>query len=324
MTIKVFIQWTRAGRIYGTDNQTADVASAQSEAAPDFGGVAGEALIEPVGGAITVLAGANPTVTEETGRRIDSGEKVSLQVVAGDKIAFMQSAVQSVTGVGDASAALQTDLNTAIGTSASAAAGDAGGATIAGYLRKVRDQLASVINATVGGFKSYTPTGLLTGSVVLQRVADANAYAVGDLVGGNVTPGNAANYASIANLGRGAGEGTCLRRIRLRSDAVARQGASFMVHVFRGAPTLTVGDNGVFNNAGLLATDIAKHVGEFQIALDRGGTDGAKGIGVPAVGSEVIVIPDDGSTLFYALETQTAFTPVSGESFTITAECARP
>lgn len=166
----------------------------------------------------------------------------------------------------------------------------------------------------------YSPGGFLTVSAGFTRPADTTAYTIGDLVANSTS---AAVPLQISGASRFVGEAIRLERCRMKVSNTTLTNASFRVYVFRGDPTLTVQDNAQFNNSSVLACAIARLVGHFDVTLDTTGSDGAKGIGVPATGSGVTLAPDDGSTLFILVEARAAYTPTSAETFTITFEGVR-
>lgn len=57
--------------------------------------------------------------------------------------------------------------------------------------------------------------------------------------------------------------------------------------------------------------------------MDRVFTDGSIGIGLPIVGSEVMYKLSSGTTLYALVEARAAYTPVSGETYTIYVDTYR-
>ena len=53
------------------------------------------------------------------------------------------------------------------------------------------------------------------------------------------------------------------------------------------------------------------------------GSDGSIGIGVSEAGSDCIVIPNTGTTLYGLIEAQGPYTPASGETITVELEAYR-
>ena len=169
----------------------------------------------------------------------------------------------------------------------------------------------------------YTPDGFFSlAGVAFNRPADTTAYAAGDLVANSTTSGSVAPIA-FANAVRSAGQACRIERMRLRKSGTSLTNASFRVYLFRTSPTVSVGDNGVFNSSGTLAiSDIADLIDYFDITMNRSATVGARGLGVPSTGSGVNITPTSGTTLYALIEATAAYTPVSGETFTATLEGA--
>lgn len=152
------------------------------------------------------------------------------------------------------------------------------------------------------------------------RPADTTAYAAGDLVANSTTAGSVIPL-SFTNAVRTAGDCLRIERVRVEKSGTSLTNASFRLHLFEDSPTPTVGDNGVYNNAGALATNnILNHAGTFPVTMQWSGSDGAMGIGVPTTGSGVTASPTSGTTLFGLLEVTGAYTPVSGEIFYVVLE----
>ena len=157
-------------------------------------------------------------------------------------------------------------------------------------------------------------------AATLTRPAGTLSYASGQLVA------NSATAASVTPLsltaGRRNGGTGMVRRLRLASSATAAVGAAFRVHLFRGAPTSTVGDGGAF--AGAVNGLSSIHLGYADLTLDMAFSDGAKGIAGPGAGSEIVFDCAAGSTSLYALiEARGAYTATAGEVFTLALELLR-
>lgn len=152
------------------------------------------------------------------------------------------------------------------------------------------------------------------------RPANTTAYAIGQLVANSTTAGSMAPLALAC--ARKAGGTGLVRRVRVSSSNPATVGASLRVHLFKTPPTSTVGDGGAF--AGAVNGVTAVHLGACDVVLDRGFSDGAKGIGAPGVGSDILFDTAAGSANLYALiEARSAYTPLSGETLTVAAEVLR-
>ncbi len=170
-----------------------------------------------------------------------------------------------------------------------------------------------------------TPDGFFTRSSSFARPANTTAYAVGDRVA-NAT--SSAAVLEFTHVAREAGEAVRIERLRLRKTGPVLTNAQFRVHLFRTLPTVNVNDNGVFNNANVLAiADIAGYVGAFDVTMDLAAAIGARGVGVPLVGGgitcEAAGVDDHETSLWAVIEARAAYAPASGETFTLTIEAAR-
>lgn len=151
-------------------------------------------------------------------------------------------------------------------------------------------------------------------TATFTRPADTNAYASGDLVANSTTAGSVTPMTLA--IGRGDSNAAAtgmIRRLRLRKSGTSITNASFRVHLYRTSSiTCANGDNGAFST-----NQAANYVGRFDVTMDQAFTDGASGNGIPAVGSEV----NFASATYYALiEARGAYTPASGETFTVELE----
>jgi hypothetical protein len=156
------------------------------------------------------------------------------------------------------------------------------------------------------------------------RPADTTTYASGDLVANNTTAGSVVPL-TFTTVTRSAGDSVRIERARINTSNALLTNASFRLHLFETTPVPTVGDNGVFNNAGVLATTgIDGYLGNFSITLSNSGTTGSSGRGVPDVGSAIIATPATGTSIFGLLEVTAAYVPVSAATFTVSLEGFRP
>lgn len=143
------------------------------------------------------------------------------------------------------------------------------------------------------------------------RPADTTAYASGDLVANSTTAGSVVPVLLIPPSASGGPR--LLRRIKFAKSGTDLTGASFRIHVYSVLPTISNGDNGAW-----LTSGVAGAVGAMDVTVDRAFTDGAYGIALPILGTEFTI---DASLPTYALvEARGAYTPVSGEIFSIDAE----
>jgi len=181
--------------------------------------------------------------------------------------------------------------------------------------------LAAVQGATPAGENHLGEVGGNTAIVgnSIMRPANSTPYALGQLVAnstiaGSVTPIN------IAAARKNAGTGRVLRA-RLSKTTTSLTNASFRVHLFKTAPTTTSGDGAAFSGVAGVA---AIHLGYVDITMDVAFSDGAKGVGAPAVGSCISFDAPSGTTNISALiEARAAYTPGSAETFTLALEVDR-
>jgi hypothetical protein len=141
----------------------------------------------------------------------------------------------------------------------------------------------------------------------------------GDLVANSTTAGSVTPLAfTVARQNGGTG---AIRRARLSTNKTGLAGTeAFRLHLFKTSPTPVNGDNGAFSVNGIAAI----HIGIFDFTLDRVFSDGAKGIAAPAVGGEIIFDAAAGSQqVFGLIEARGAYTPASGETFTVALETLR-
>ena len=172
---------------------------------------------------------------------------------------------------------------------------------------------------------SYSPGGFFTATASFTRPADTTAYATGDRVADLTASATVLEFSSMA---RATGEAVRIERARIRKSGATLTNASFRLHLFRTLPTVSVGDNGVFNASNVLAlSDVAGYVGSIDIAMDKAAAVGARGVGVPSVGSgitcEAAGAAGHETSLWAVVEALAAYVPASGETFTVTLEAAR-
>jgi hypothetical protein len=170
----------------------------------------------------------------------------------------------------------------------------------------------------------YLPSGTVGGSSFV-RPANTTAYASGQLVANSTTAGSVVPVtAALARQNAGSG---LITGVRLSKTSNGITGASFRVHFFKSLPTVTVGDGGVLATAynGIAAIEI----GYADVTMDMAYSDGAKGFAGGLKNSDgtfrqAFFDTNAGTNALYALvEARGAYTPVSGETFTVAVEAAR-
>src|SRR3989304_4467210 len=91
------------------------------------------------------------------------------------------------------------------------------------------------------------------------RPADTIAYTIGDLVANSVTPGSVVPLSFAVPASRG-GTGFTLSHVKMRKPLVSATLATFTLHLFSRAQTLTVGDNTAF-----IAPTFADYLGSVPV-----------------------------------------------------------
>lgn len=150
-------------------------------------------------------------------------------------------------------------------------------------------------------------------AATFNRPADTTAYASGDLVANSTTAGSVTVMSlTVARVAAGSG---MIRRARVRKTGTSITNAAFRLHLYNASPTVSNGDNGAF-----LTTLAASYMGKLDVTMDQAFTDGASGNGVPSVGSEINFALTSGQVIYGLLEARGAYTPASGETFTVELE----
>lgn len=147
------------------------------------------------------------------------------------------------------------------------------------------------------------------------RPADTTAYASGDLIANSTTAGSVVplSWAVTANV-----HGPVyVRRAAITKTTNVTANASFRVHLYVNSPTVTNGDNGVW-----LST-LSGYMGSFDVTVGKAFSDpGAFGVGGLATGegNEIAIPATKDMTIYGLLEARAAYSPGSGEIFTVNLE----
>ena len=166
----------------------------------------------------------------------------------------------------------------------------------------------------------YNPSqseALVTVSSNFVRPANTTAYVAGYLVANSTTAGSVVPLSfGITPQG---GNGFQVQRVRISKTNTSLTNASFRVHLFEGLPTVTVGDGAAFNASGVLSTSGAiSYLGAAAITMGVSGIDGASG--QLALAAPIITDPSGSSNIYALVEALAAYTPASGETFTVVIE----
>lgn len=177
---------------------------------------------------------------------------------------------------------------------------------------EIRDSLneRSVQVATDNSLRVVAGGYTVNPEATFTRPADTTAYSTGDLVANSTTAGSV--VAMVLPAARVPAGSFMIRRIRLRKSGTSLTSASFRVHLWTTAPTVANGDNGVFSASGA-----ANYIGAADVILTQAFTDGAVGFATPSVGSELARKLSSGTDVFALVEARAAYTPVSGEIFSL-------
>lgn len=148
-------------------------------------------------------------------------------------------------------------------------------------------------------------------SANFSRPADTTAYASGDLVAQSTTAGDcdAMEFALAADRGGH----VHIHRVRLIKSGVSTTNAAFRVHFFTSAPTFSNGDNGAF-----VCNNPSDYLGSIDVTIGLAFASDAVGWGGAL--TDALSIAEDlgvGATIYAAIEARGAYTPESGETFTL-------
>ena len=151
-------------------------------------------------------------------------------------------------------------------------------------------------------------------TATFTRPADTNVYASGDLVSNNTVAG------SVVPLSFPVGKPVFpIRRVKIKKSGTVVTSAQFRLHLYTSSPTSANGDNGVWS------TTESGYLGFVDVTIDKAFSDGAAGHGAPSLGQEINAnvngIAQTGAfTIYGLLEARAAYTPTSGEIFTVSLE----
>lgn len=204
-----------------------------------------------------------------------------------------------------------SNANTARGTIADGAwSGTGDGSVIA--IDKANYGKLEAIRALLAAPLAITTSGTVNVSANFNRPADTTGYAVGDLVANSTSAGSVVPL-SLAAARIAAGSGS-IRRGRLKKSGTSLTNATFRMHLYGASPTPANGDNSAFS------TGESTYLGSIDIIMDRAFSDGCKGVGVPGQGADINFKLASGTTVYVLIEATSAYTPVSGETFTVELE----
>lgn len=151
-------------------------------------------------------------------------------------------------------------------------------------------------------------------SASFTRPANTTAYAAGTLVANSTTLASVVPLVlPVARLTSGTG---IIPRVALVKNNNSLTNASFRVHLYQFMPTSSAADGGAY-----MTDQALTELDYFDLTMQRAYADGARGWGAPSVGTSAIFDASAGSCNLYALvEARAAYTPASGEVFTVIVE----
>ena len=151
-------------------------------------------------------------------------------------------------------------------------------------------------------------------SASFARPGNTTAYASGNLVANSTTAGSVVPLAFT--LGNSFGPGSFrMTRARIAKTGTSAANANFRLHLYQSSPVSTNGDGGAW-----LTTKASDWLGNIDVTSMLAFSDGCCGTGSAAAGSEMFLKLASGSTVYGLLEAKAAYTPVSGEVFTVILE----
>lgn len=193
---------------------------------------------------------------------------------------------------------------------------------------------ASIVSTATQGTKTspsataassvQTDDALNSPAVATTRPATTPTGAAGNLIANNATAGSVVPY-TFTSFVRAAGDCNLMPRVILHKSSNSLTNATFAIYWFDAAPTPSVGDGAVFDNAGVLATAGMLHYrGVMTVTMDKSGSDGAAGESLPIHGQGILGCPSSGTTEYALLAEVQPYTVVTGETFTIQPEGFKP
>lgn len=194
---------------------------------------------------------------------------------------------------------------------------DASGTTVTRKMLSAVGQDTMTNSPSMAIASDQTPisvTPLITNpSSVLTRPANTTAYSAADLIANNTTAGSIT--VPSVTIARTSGGNAKLNRLRLLTNKTSGMGSiNIAVELWSAAPTFTNGDNGAY----AVATGAANYLGSTQFSFTQV-ADGAYAT-APIVDGPLAIDLASGTDIYWTAQTLSAFTPASGQTFTLIAE----
>lgn len=145
--------------------------------------------------------------------------------------------------------------------------------------------------------------------------AGTTAYASGQLIANSATAGSVApmTFTVCRDI---TGTTGMIRRGRVKTADTGFAGVTVRLHLYKSSPTVANGDHAAWSSTE------ADWIGDIDVILDHAFTDPLeKGVGVPAVGSEINYDCNAGVQVIYGLlEARSAVTPQGAKAFSVVVE----
>ena len=292
------------------------------------------------GGAITASDGAITTIgtTTDAAWSAGGGSLVALgkAFIGAIKGKLQVNIVDPTTGVGALVQAFHNADNQALGTAYGVMTGGVDQLLnsvgnldrkrgVAGDAMTMTGLAAEVPMLWNGASYDRAPGSAIIGARIAQvpavvtaasftRPANTTSYAFGQLVANSATAASVTPVAITA--AKAVNTPGVILRCRLQKTGTGLTNAIFRLHLYNTLPAVTNGDG-----AAWLSSQSAGYIGSMDVTVDKAMSDGAIGIGIATTGAGLCFVPATGTqTIYGLLEARAAYTPVSGESFTVTVE----
>lgn len=151
-------------------------------------------------------------------------------------------------------------------------------------------------------------------SATFTRPVNTTAYATGQLVANSTAAGSVVPMAFNLDNSFPMGQFR-LTRARLFKSGTVVTNATFRIHLYQALPTVTNGDGGAW-----LSSNSADWLGNIDVSSMLAFSDGAAGTGSCPAGSEQYIRQSSGKIIYGLLAALGAYTPASGETFTVVLE----
>lgn len=156
----------------------------------------------------------------------------------------------------------------------------------------------------------FVPSVPANPTSTLTRPANTTAYASGQLIASSTTAGSVVVPSFTIQGGRG-----FIPRLRLSTNVTTGWAGPLTVTLWRTAPTYTNGDGGTY----AVATGAASRLAQYTCTLTQYG-DGASGECSITIGNFLTASLPSGTSVYWDMQAGGALTPISGQTFTLTAE----